>query len=93
MSLISMLPTCVFLHNNYMIDRVNFNYYKHEKVTAEKISHLVTKSSVPLVRSMSPPVGLTMSPTSPFPVPLKNPATPSFCAPGSTGEIVEEARI
>ena len=43
--------------------------------------YLVTRSSVPLARSMIPPVGLTKRPTSPFPVPFNRPATPSFLAP------------
>ena len=47
--------------------------------------YLVTRSSVPLARSMIPPVGLTKRPTSPFPVPFNRPATPSFLAPTEEG--------
>ena len=45
------------------------------------IKYLLTKLSVPLARSTSPPVGLTSSPTNPFPVPLSKPTAPSFWRP------------
>ena len=46
-----------------------------------KETNLVTKLSVPLVRSIKPPVGLTSSPTSPRPVPFSRPTAPSFFRP------------
>ena len=45
------------------------------------IINLVTKSRVPLVRSIRPPVGRTSNPTNPIPVPLKNPNAPSSFTP------------
>lgn len=43
--------------------------------------YLCTALKVALVRSMSPPVGLSTSPRTPFPVPFNSPHTPSFLAP------------
>ena len=46
--------------------------------------YLLTKLSVPLAKSTSPPVGLTSNPTNPLPVPFSKPTAPSFWRPSSS---------
>lgn len=43
--------------------------------------HLLTASKEPLVKSITPAVGLVTSPTAPLPKPLKKPPTPCSLAP------------
>ena len=47
----------------------------------KKTFYLLTPSSVKLTMSITPPAGCVSSPRSPFPIPLKNPSTPSERAP------------
>ena len=46
-------------------------------------SYLWIPWKVLLAMSTMPPVGLATTPTSPFPMPLKKPAAPSFLAPAN----------
>lgn len=43
--------------------------------------YLLTPSSVKLTMSITPPAGCESNPRRPFPIPLKNPSTPSERAP------------
>ena len=49
------------------------------------LAHFCTALKEALVRSISPPVGLSTRPITPFPVPFTNPHTPSFFAPADKG--------
>ena len=44
-------------------------------------SYLRTVSREPLAKSINPPVGLITNPTTPLPIPLAKPKTPSCFAP------------
>ena len=51
------------------------------------VTHFCTAVRVALVRSISPPAGLSTRPRTPFPVPFMNPHTPPFFAPADGDKI------
>ena len=53
---------------------------QHENLQ-QKRGNLLTPSRVKLTMSITPPVGCVSNPRRPFPIPLKNPSTPSERAP------------
>ena len=53
---------------------------QHEDLQ-QKRDNLLTPSRVKLTMSITPPVGCVSNPRRPFPIPLKNPSTPSERAP------------
>lgn len=61
--------------------------------TLKTTAHFCTAVSVALVRSMSPPVGLSTSPTNPLPVPFTNPHKPSFLAPAKGGKLAKALEV
>ena len=57
-----------------------------ECVFPNKLTYPLIPSSVLLAKSTRPPAGRAITPTTPLPRPLKNPAAPCSFAPGTSVE-------